>query len=381
IVERMRTGTEGMATYWPGIRQDVAKLTAYAPLHLPDQTWSIAITNSKEDVTLSIDQAISEQWINGLVFLSTTIGVAALLIFTITRNNQHQIKMLEVQQEKQQEKLQSETESERHLSIAQMITGVTHDLNTPLGIVNHAASILVETLAPKSIPALAKDESAQAILTEVMEVSTLIQKNIAQAVRLLQSFKHHTVRQVAVRKEQVDLLQLIEEEVVGLYRLKARGSQLDLEVVDKLGDLDRRWEGYPGYFSQILLNLLTNIDRYAYPEGQGGKVKIIVSRDDSEGVESSFSVVVQDFGCGIPPSDLPKVFELFYTTGRDKGGTGLGLAMVYKLVTSSLQGTVRIESAAGEGTRVLISLPQTIKGTSEAEGQNEELVSQNAISG
>jgi len=106
---------------------------------------------------------------------------------------------------------------------------------------------------------------------------------------------------------------------------------------------------------------LTNIDRYAYPEGQGGKVRVVVSRENGTSEASRFSVVVEDFGCGIPQEDLPKVFNAFFTTGRAKGGTGLGLAIVHNLVTSALQGTVRIDSEPGQGTRVVMSLPLEVQ--------------------
>ncbi len=168
------------------------------------------------------------------------------------------------------------------------------------------------------------------------------------------------MRNVTDRKEAVDFGALTEE-AVGLYRLKARQSRLALEVIDELGEADRTWDGYPGHFFQVILNLLTNIDRYAYPEGQGGKVRVVVSREDGAGEASRFSVVVEDFGRGIPQEDLPKVFNAFFTTGRAQGGTGLGLAIVHNLVTSALQGTVRIDSEPGQGTRVVMSLPPEVQ--------------------
>ena len=188
----------------------------------------------------------------------------------------------------------------------------------------------------------------------------MIQSNVRRAAQLVESFKNLSERNVTDRKEAVDFGTLTEE-AVGLYRLKARQSRLALEVIDELGEADRTWDGYPGRFSQVILNLLTNIDRYAYPEGQGGKVRVVVSREKGTGKASRFSVVVEDFGRGIPQEDLPKVFNAFFTTGRAKGGTGLGLAIVHNLVTSVLQGTVRIDSEPGQGTRVVMSLPLEVQ--------------------
>ena len=260
----------------------------------------------------------------------------------------------------QKERLRAQAEIERHRSISQMVAGVAHEINTPLGIVNNAASLITEMLTPQTIPTLAKDAHAEEVLTDLHDAATLIQSNIRRAARLVESFKNLSVRNVTDCKEVVDLGALTEE-AVGLYRLKARQSRLLLEVIDELGETDRTWDGYPGRFSQIILNLLTNIDRYAYPEGQGGKVRVVVSRENDTSEASRFSVVVEDFGCGIPQEDLPKVFNAFFTTGRAKGGTGLGLAIVHNLVTSALQGTVRIDSEPGQGTRVVMSLPLEVQ--------------------
>ena len=288
--------------------------------------------------------------------------LTSLLIGLSTRIGLGFLRRFELALEKEKMQVQMETmETERHLSIAHMVTGVAHELNTPLGIVNHAASMLIDALSPEAIPALAEDEHVQEVLSDIREASMLILNNLARADGLLQTFKCLSVKQMAERKEDVDIGTLTEESV-DVYKMLTQESQLHLEVIDELGDLNRRWEGYPGHFSQILLNLLTNIERYAYPQDRGGKVQIMVSRDDSESIEPRFSVVVQDFGCGIPETELPKVFDAFYTTGRSQGGTGLGLAIVHNLVTSSLQGTIHIESAPGEGTRVLISLPHIVTG-------------------
>ncbi len=205
---------------------------------------------------------------------------------------------------------------------------------------------------------------AEEVLTDLHDAAALIQSNIRRAAQLVESFKNLSVRNVTDCKEVVDIGALTEE-AVGLYRLKARQSRLLLEVIDELGEADRTWDGYPGRFSQIILNLLTNIDRYAYPEGQGGKVRVVVSRENGAGEASRFSVVVEDFGRGIPQEDLPKVFNAFFTTGRATGGTGLGLAIVHNLVTSALQGTVRIDSEPGQGTRVVMSLPMEVQGEPE----------------
>jgi signal transduction histidine kinase len=261
----------------------------------------------------------------------------------------------------QKERLRAQTEIERHRSIAQMVAGVAHELNTPIGIANQAASIFTERLTPATIAALARDDSAKALCDDLVQAASLIQANLARADRLITSFKHLSARQLTDVKETVDLCQLTEE-IAGLYKLRARQSKLQVEITNQLGTASAEWIGYPGYFSQILLNLLTNIERYAYPEGMGGKVDIVVARDPNAGKTPHFSVVVRDFGRGIPRADQSKLFEPFFTTGRASGGTGLGLAIVHNLVTSALEGTIRIDSELGKGTAVVMSFPVQVVG-------------------
>ncbi len=260
----------------------------------------------------------------------------------------------------QKERLRAQAEIDRHRSISQMVAGVAHEINTPLGIVNNAASLITEMITPKAIPALAKDARAEAVLTDLHDAATLIQNNIVRAGQLIEAFKNLSVRNVTGRKEQVDFGGLTEE-AVGLYRLKAQQSRLRLEVIDELGEAGRTWEGFPGHYTQVILNLLTNIDRYAYPDGQGGAVKVTVAQENSPRKAPRFRVVVEDFGRGIPEKDLPKVFDAFFTTGRAIGGTGLGLAIAHNLVTSALQGTICIASEPGEGTRVVMRLPKIVE--------------------
>jgi signal transduction histidine kinase len=102
----------------------------------------------------------------------------------------------------------------------------------------------------------------------------------------------------------------------------------------------------------VLLNLLSNAERYAYPGHGGGRVEIVLSGDDS-----SFGLIVRDFGRGIPAADLDRVWEPFFTTGRSLGGSGLGLAVVNSLVTDGMHGTVEITSEPGMGTSVRLNFP------------------------
>jgi signal transduction histidine kinase len=81
---------------------------------------------------------------------------------------------------------------------------------------------------------------------------------------------------------------------------------------------------------------MTNIEPYAYPDGTGGRVEIVVAAEGRR-PDERFVITVSDFGRGIAADDLPRIFEPFFTTGRGRGGTGLGMAIVQNIVTTALK--------------------------------------------
>jgi signal transduction histidine kinase len=187
----------------------------------------------------------------------------------------------------------------------------------------------------------------------------LIEGNIRRAHKLVQDFKQLSVGQIRDTKEMLDLVAVVEE-VVGLFKINARQANLTIAVRNDLPDAPAQaWLGYRGYLSQVLLNLLGNIERYAYPDGRGGRVEIAVSAE-SRRTDEWFVINVSDFGRGIAADDLPRIFEPFFTTGRSKGGTGLGMAIVQNIVTTALKGQIELASTPGAGTKVTLRFPRTI---------------------
>lgn len=261
------------------------------------------------------------------------------------------------------EQIKAEGELDRLRSLSQMVAGVAHEINTPLGIIQNAATLVNDMLTSEALASLARDAEGMETLQDVAEACRLIQRHATNAAKLVLSFKSLSVRQIAETREDVDLLQVINE-TVDLFRFKARAKALSIRVECTLSAGDRQWTGYPGYLSQIILNFLTNVDRYAYPEGTGGDVEVVVRKAerpcDGAACEPRFEVVVRDHGKGIPEADLKKVWDPFFTTGRAMDGTGLGLAIVYNLVTGGLTGTVHVESSLGEGSAFTIGFPRAI---------------------
>jgi len=247
----------------------------------------------------------------------------------------------------------------RYRSLAQMVAGVAHELNTPLGTVNTAASIVKGRLAAEVLSSLTGEPKALAALDDAREAADLIAANIARAHKLVQNFKKLSVGQISDTKEVLDLIDVVDE-VIGLFKFNARQAKLVIEVRHCLSEPSARaWLGYRGYLTQVLLNLLGNIERYAYPDGQGGRVEIEIVADKRR-PDELFLLAIRDFGQGIVADHLPRVFDPFFTTGRSKGGTGLGMAIVHNIVTTALKGAIELESKLGSGTTVTLRLPRKV---------------------
>lgn len=243
--------------------------------------------------------------------------------------------------------LQVRLHAERFRALARLVAGVAHEINTPLGIITTAASILADDLAALVAQAGPITEPVQ----DALEAAELISSNLARATTLVERFKSLSTSQAVAEVDGVDLAAVVAD-VVALFGRKARAAGLTVEVIDRRPDPAAVWIGNGGQLAEVLLNLLSNVERYAYPDGRGGRVEIVLGAGDD-----AFHLAVRDFGQGIADDDLERVWEPFFTTGRSQGGTGLGLAVVNSLVTDGMQGTVDITSLPGAGTTVHVRFP------------------------
>jgi signal transduction histidine kinase len=118
---------------------------------------------------------------------------------------------------------------------------------------------------------------------------------------------------------------------------------------------------YPGSYGQVLTNLFLNSIAHAFPEGQSGNITIEVKESGANDVE----VIFTDDGCGMSPDVRRQAFDPFFTTRRHLGCTGLGLHIVYSVVTDRLGGRLGLQSEPGRGTRIELRLPRVVPGASE----------------
>lgn len=242
-------------------------------------------------------------------------------------------------------------QSEKMASLGVLVAGVAHEINTPVGIAVTAASHLLERITALSA-AVADGSLKRSQLLDTLATSRasaeMVMTHLGRAAGLIQSFKQVAVDQSSPDRREIDLDIYLHELAESLApRLKPTPHRLELLCLPGL-----RITTVPGALSQVVSNLVLNSLIHAYGEGEAGTLRLLVEREDG-GVFLSYA----DDGRGIAAEVLPKIFDPFFTTRRSAGGSGLGLHVVYNLVTQTLGGRITVESEPGRGTRFLIHLP------------------------
>ncbi|WP_051710811.1 sensor histidine kinase [Andreprevotia chitinilytica] len=242
-------------------------------------------------------------------------------------------------------------QSEKMASLGGLVAGVAHEINTPVGVILTSASVLSdETHSVKSnLESGAIKKSDLVRYFETAEQSTgLILNNADRAAELIRSFKRVAVDQTSEARRTFELGDYVREVVSSLHPTLKRG-QLTVQIgCDERIELD----SYPGAMAQVITNFITNTIAHAYDEGQPGTLDIVATHEGG-----SASLSFSDHGKGIPYEHQSKIFDPFFTTKRGSGGSGLGLNVVYNLITQTLGGTVAVKSMPTEGTTFIVTFP------------------------
>ncbi len=240
---------------------------------------------------------------------------------------------------------------EKMVALGGLVAGVAHEINTPVGIGVTAASLLQERTAAFQDTykgGQMKRSELEKYLDTASQSSAMLLTNLNRAAELIQSFKQVAVDQSTEGRRTFTIKTYMDEILLSLRpKLKRTQHRIDVHVDD-----DLQLDSDPGAFSQIVTNLVMNSLTHAFePNTRGWIVFDFAPRDDH------LVFTYSDDGRGIPPDNLDKIFEPFFTTQRGQGGSGLGLHIIYNLVTQKLGGTIRCESEVGVGTRFIIDLP------------------------
>lgn len=242
--------------------------------------------------------------------------------------------------------------TEKLAALGELVAGIAHELNTPIGNGLMAASALHDKVREfqKAIQEGLRRSTLDHFVAYAETAADITTRNLHRAAELVTSFKQVAVDQTSSQRRTFDLKEVINEILLTLHpMLKRTPHQVMMEIPDGL------WlDSYPGPLGQTLANLINNAVLHAFDEGESGVIRIMAA---SAG-EGQIRVQVSDNGKGIPSTLQERIFNPFVTTKMGQGGTGLGLHIAHNIVTHLLGGKLIVCSDEGQGSEFIMLLPE-----------------------
>ncbi|MFH1342485.1 MAG: ATP-binding protein [Pseudomonadota bacterium] len=263
-------------------------------------------------------------------------------------------------------------DAERLAALGGLVAGVAHEVNNPIGISLTVASSFARRAEMfeaelRSDGQLRKSQLEEFVRSSRDAAGQLV-ANLHRAGELIQSFKQVAVDRSHAERRQFSLSEATDQIIASLRPvLKRSAITLSVDVPEGLVI-----DGYPGSYGQILTNLFLNAANHAFADGRSGAISISARPRGSDDVE----IIFADNGAGMTPDVQRQAFDPFFTTRRNEGGTGLGLHIVYNLVTQQLGGRMMLDSRLGQGTTFRIIMPRAAKGGSATTEQSSDGIPQ-----
>jgi signal transduction histidine kinase len=245
--------------------------------------------------------------------------------------------------------------SEKMAVLGGLVAGIAHEINTPVGVgvtaASHLESKITEIVKLYENDALTREDYEEFLHTAI-EGAQIILRNLQTAANLVSSFKQVAVDQSSEAVRSFKLGQYINDILMTLNpELKHTKIRIEVDCPEDLA-----LDSYPGDFSQIFTNLIMNSIAHGFNGGKNpGNIKIAIERDGAELV-----IRYCDDGMGIPDHILNRIFDPFVTTDRNSGRSGLGMHIIYNIITHRLKGSIVCENTLRRGALFVIRLPVTI---------------------
>jgi signal transduction histidine kinase len=249
-------------------------------------------------------------------------------------------------------------DAERLAALGGLVAGVAHEVNNPIGISLTVASSFARRSELFEAELKAGGGLRRSQLEEFVrssrDAAQQLVGNLHRAGELIQSFKQVAVDRSHAERRQFSLGEATDQIIASLRPvLKRAPIELTVDVPEGL-----TIDGYPGSYGQILTNLFLNAVNHAFGDGRSGSISISARARGHDDIE----IIFADDGAGMTPDVQRQAFDPFFTTRRNEGGSGLGLHIVYNLVTQQLGGRMMLESRLGQGTTFRIIMPRFAKG-------------------
>ncbi len=292
-----------------------------------------------------------------IIITSSLVALAlifALLVFLLLVKNKKTTNKLSLTIENLNATKDQLIESEKMAAIGSLVAGVAHEINTPLGISVTATSLIYDRT--EEIEQLLQERTLnqrhlRAFIDAVKTSSKMSTTGLERVIVLLQSFKQVAADQITEEAREINVTSYLEEIMCTLAsEMKSRKVTCQFS-----GNNGLTISTIPGALAQVFTNLVTNSVRHGFEKTHSGNISIeVIDENDS------VCIIYKDNGQGIKPEDLNKVFKPFFTTKRNKGGTGLGMNIVYNIINQKLGGNIQLSSDYGAGVAFKICLPKTI---------------------
>jgi signal transduction histidine kinase len=300
-------------------------------------------------------------------------GVAVLLVFTITswvlvriltgklRQANAELAQWNARLEDRVERRSRELDdsrrklmdAEKMASLGNMVAGVAHEINTPIGVALTASSFLndhVRTLEKQYGEDQLSKEHFQEFLENARESALMINGNLSRAANLIQSFKEVSIDQTLDEPRRINIRDYAESVLKNLYpRIKRTGFRYRLEAPDV------ELLTQPGSLAQILTNLFENSLTHGFADAETGCIDIRFAV--LEGERPRLELVFADDGGGIDETVRDRIFEPFVSSRKFEGSSGLGMSIVHNIVTKKLGGEISFSTSPDTGTEFLIIFP------------------------
>ena len=259
-------------------------------------------------------------------------------------------------------------DAERLAALGGLVAGVAHEVNNPIGISLTVASSFARRAEMfeaelRSETGLGRSQLEEFVRTSRDAAQQLV-GNLHRAGELIQSFKQVAADRSHAERRQFNLSEATDQIIASLRpALKKASITLSVEVPESLVI-----DGYPGSYGQILTNLFLNAANHGFADGRSGAITISAKPRGNDDVE----IIFADNGAGMTPDVQRQAFDPFFTTRRNEGGTGLGLHIVYNLVTQQFGGRMMLDSRPGQGATFRIIMPRAAKGGLATEDQDRD---------
>lgn len=348
----------------------VSRKMSYAKLYEPFN-WIVATGVHLDDLeAYLIEEKVPRTRVFRVQLFVTLIFLAALIAFFIWKarlsyelikfqaSNSDLSKELQVRADELEVALESLQSAEKQLVFnakrtltTQLVAGVAHEINTPLGLsvtcTSHIQDKLNELYEDFNKGELSK-ASFDKYCTTLIETTSVLESNLDRSVNLVKNFKKVAVDMTTNERREFDVCYYIANLARSLYKsLKIPEYTFDVEYENEI-----IVDSFPGAIYQLMTNLLMNSINHGFEYQDSGHVTINIKEENN-----MVSIVYKDNGRGIKEKYMDQIFEPFFTTGKTNGNNGLGLYIVYSLVNTTLGGKIMCRNNNESGCEFRVSFP------------------------